>query len=57
MPIEGVLATSRPFSLDGWHRASLCANLAIWFMNCAQVSGAGVGNVPAVCSIQGANAD
>ena len=32
-------------------------NVAIWFMNGTQASGAGVGNVPTVWSIQGANAD
>ena len=32
-------------------------NVAIWFMNGTLASGAGVGNVPTVWSIQGANAD
>ena len=38
-----------------WRDSS--GNVAIWFMNGVQASGAGVGNVPAVWSIQGANAD
>jgi hypothetical protein len=48
------------FNRDGksdilWHDAS--GNVAIWFMNGVQASGAGVGNVPIVWSIQGVNAD
>jgi len=59
-PTSWSIAETGDFNGDGkkrllWQDTS--GNVAIWFMNGAQASGAGVGNVPTVWSIQGANAD
>jgi FG-GAP-like repeat len=60
-PPTWLIVETGDFDGDGksdilWHDTS--GNVAIWFMNGAQVSqSAGIGNAPTVWSIQGANAD
>jgi len=61
VPSNWSIAETGDFNSDGksdilWRDTS--GNVAIWFMNGVQVArSAGVGTVPTVWSIQGANAD